>query len=74
MTFVVVQEGVYHRLLSLVASKSLVRIDVLRFLRLHVMYCLLRICGFRWGEDCFVWLESGKILLPSSQMGSYTYL
>jgi len=74
MAFVVVRGGVYHRLLSLVASKFLVRIGVLRFLRLHVSYCLLRICGVRWGEYCFVWPKSRKILLPSPQMDSYTYI
>jgi len=72
MAFVVVQGGVYHRLLFLVASRFLVRIGVLRFLCLHVNYCLLRICGIRWGEDCLVWPKSGKILLPSPQMDSYT--
>jgi len=65
---VVVQGGVYDRLLSLVASKFLVRIGVLQFLRLHVSYSLLRICGVCWGKDCFVWPESGKNLVTSPQI------
>ena len=71
MAFVVVQEGVYHRLFSLIPSECLVERGALRFFRLHVSCCLLRICEVRWGEGCFVGPESGKILLPIPQMNSY---
>jgi len=45
--------GCFHHLFSLIASYSLVVIGALRFLRLHVSYCLLRVCEVRWRGGFF---------------------
>ena len=64
MAFVVVQGGVYHRLLSPVASNFRVKIGTLQFLRLHVSYCLLR---------TYVSFIGGKVVLFGQSLEKFFY-